>query len=182
VVTGGQDVGKTGQVADLGHGAVLVRETQQVEVGVRHHHVFGLPPDPAAHIHIAISPTGARRVHAQAHAGVLLLAGTATAAGDIERDRHEVALLEGLDISADLDHLAGDLMAQHQARLGGGAAPHHVLVGAADVGREDLEDHAVADFFAVRIFQFGEGNGSNFDQALLDVHDASVALHIDVSG
>ena len=42
---------RTGRVADLRRGLCLVGEMQQVEVGVRRHHVVGLAADPPAHVH-----------------------------------------------------------------------------------------------------------------------------------
>jgi hypothetical protein len=127
---------------------VLVREHQQVPVGVRHQHVLGLAADPAAHVDVAVGGARTVRVHVQADAGLALLAVLAAPAGDVERHRAQVADLDELDAGTDLDHLAGDLVAEHQALRGGGAAADHVLVGAADVGGDDLQDGAVRDLAA----------------------------------
>ena len=62
VVTGGEDVGQAGQVADLLHGPITIRQFQQVEVGVRHHGVFGLAAGPVAHVDVAVGTAGTRRV------------------------------------------------------------------------------------------------------------------------
>jgi hypothetical protein len=51
----GQDVGQAGRIADLFESLRLVRELQTIEVGVRHHDVFGLAADPPAHIDITVS-------------------------------------------------------------------------------------------------------------------------------
>ncbi|MNT09516.1 hypothetical protein D3C72_1443030 [compost metagenome] len=81
----GQDVRQTGQVADLRHGLIAIGEAQQVEVGIRHHDVLGLAAYPVTHVHVAVRAARARRVHGQADAGVLFLAGAAAAAGHVER-------------------------------------------------------------------------------------------------
>ncbi|MCY1426453.1 hypothetical protein D9M71_422740 [compost metagenome] len=85
VVTGRENVGEAGQVADFLHGLVAVRQFQQVEVGIRHQHVFSLATGPVAHVHIAVGATGTGRVDGQANAGVLFLARTAAAASNVER-------------------------------------------------------------------------------------------------
>src|SRR5690606_12328774 len=82
-----------------------------------------------------------------------------------------------LDVAAGLEHFAGDFMAQDQAGRGGGAAAHHVLVGAADIGGKNLEDDAVIGLFAPGVDQFGKGNGLDFDLAWLDVSHTSVTSH-----
>ena len=143
VEAGREDVRQHRQVEDLLHRLVLVGELQEVPVGVRDHHVLGLAADPAAHVDVAVRRARPVRVDVQADAGVALLAVAAAPAGDVEGDRAEVALLDELDVAADLDHLAGDLVAEDQALGRGRAAADHVLVGAADVGRDDLQDHAV---------------------------------------
>jgi len=146
VVAGGQDVGEAGQVADLFHRLRLVRELQQVEVGIGHHHILGLAADPAAHVHIAVGAAGARRVDAETDAGALLLAAAAAAAGHIEGHRDQVALGQRLHVATQLDHLAGDLVAQDQALGRRGASAHHVLVASANVGGDDFQNHAVLTF------------------------------------
>jgi len=140
VEPGREYVREHGQVADLRHRLVLVRELEQVPVGVGDHHVLGLAADPAAHVHVAIGGTRPLGVHIEADAGLSLLAVAAPAAGDVEGHRAEVALLDDLDVPTDLDDLARDLVAEDQALGGRGAAPNHVLVAAADVGGDDLED------------------------------------------
>jgi hypothetical protein len=84
-------------------------------------------------------------------AGIALTTGSATAASDIERNRDEIADLEVLDIAALLDHCAGDLVAQHHAGRRRGAAANHMLIGAANVRRNDFQYHAVMDFLSRRI-------------------------------
>ena len=174
MVAGGQDVGQAGQVADFFHGAVAVREFQQVEVGVRHHHKLGLAANPAAHVDIAVGTASAGGIDAQAHAGVLLLAGAAAATGHVERHRHDVALFEGFHITAHFQHLAGDFVAQHQTGQRGGPAAHHVLVGTADVGGQHPQNHAVLCRLAQRVDEFGERDGLHLDLAVAYVYDTSV--------
>ena len=101
---------------DLGHGAILVREFQQVEIGVGDHDVFRLAADPAAHVDVAVGRAGPRRIDVQADAGLAFLAIAAAPAGDVERHRDQVADLDEFDVAARLDHFAGDFVAENQAR------------------------------------------------------------------
>src|SRR5207244_834255 len=155
-------------------------------VGVRNHHVLCLAADPAAHVHVAVSGTGALRVDVEADAGLALLAVPAAPASDVEGHRAEVALLDVLDIAPDLDHLARDLVAEDQAIWRGGPAPDHVLVRAADVGGDDLEDDAVLtlatdvlgiDARPVLEHQLGIVDGLDLDLAWTHVGDRLVTRH-----
>jgi len=143
VIPGRENIRQESQVRDLGHRLVPVGERQQIEVGVGHQHVTGLSSDPAAHVHVAVGRARAGGVDVEADPGLALLAVSAAAAGDVERDRNQVALLDELNVPADLDHLARNLMAKDQAGGRGGPAADHVLVRAANVGRDDLEDYPV---------------------------------------
>ncbi len=143
VIAGREDVRQHRQVEDLLHRLVLVGERQQVPVGVRNQHVLGLAADPSAHVDVAVRRAGAVGVDVQAHAGVAGLAHAAAAAGDVERHRAEVALLDELHAGPGLDHLAGDLVPQDQALGRRRAAAHHVLIRATDVRRDALEDRRV---------------------------------------
>jgi hypothetical protein len=125
------------------HRLVLVGELQEVPIGVRDHDVLGLAADPAAHVHIPVGGARSFGVGVQADAGLPLLAVATASAGDVERHRDEIADLDELDVAPGLDHLAGDLVTQDQPLRGGRAPADHVLVGAADVGRDDLQDHPV---------------------------------------
>ena len=116
VVAGREDVGEHGQVEDLLQRLVAVGELQQVEVGERHHDVLRLAADPAAHVDVAVGRAGAGRVDVEADAGLALVAHPAAAAGDVEGHRADVALLDEQHVVADLDHLAGDLVAERLAR------------------------------------------------------------------
>src|ERR1039457_6188323 len=186
VITGGEDVREHGEIADLLHGLVLVGELQQVEVRVGNHDVLGLAADPATHVDVAVRRAGTVRVDVQADAGLALLAVAAVAAGDVERHAAVVADLDELHARAGLDNLAGDLVAEHEAFGGGRAAAHHVLVAAADVGRDDLEDHAVRAFpshvrwvdpGAVLQFQLRVVNGLDLDLARSEIDNGTVSWH-----
>src|SRR5262249_14869471 len=71
-----------------------------------------------------------------------LLAVAATATGDVERNGNQVADFDELDVTARLDHLSRNFMAEDQTCRSGGTAADHVLVAAADISRDDLHDDA----------------------------------------
>ena len=177
VVTGGQNVGQAGQVTDLLHGLVAVRQLEQIEVGVGHQHVFGLTAGPVAHVDVAVGATGTRWVDGQADAGVLFLAAAAAAAGDVEGHGNQIADLQTLDIAALLDHLTGDLVAQHQTDLRGSTAAHHVLVGAADIGGNDFQDDPVLDLLAARVLHFRVVDLLYFDLARTEINHTTITRH-----
>ncbi|MDT4879790.1 hypothetical protein FQZ97_1154970 [compost metagenome] len=108
---------------------------------------------------------------------MLFLAGTATAAGHVEGYGNQVADLQVLHVTAFLDHLAGDLVAEHQADLGGGTAAHHVLVRAADVGGDDFQDDPVLDLLAARVLHFGVVDLLDFDLARTEINDTTITRH-----
>jgi hypothetical protein len=143
VVAGREDVGEHGQVEDLLQRLVAVGEPEQVPVGVRDQHVLGLAADPAAHVHVPVGRSRPVGVDLQADAGLAFLAVAAPAAGDVERYGADVPDLDELDIGPDVDHLTGDLVSEHQTLGGGGPPTHHVLVAAADVAGDCLEDRSV---------------------------------------
>jgi hypothetical protein len=148
VEAGREDVGQHRQVEDLLHRLVAVRELQQVPVGVRDRDVVRLPADPAAHVDVAVRSAGTRGVDVEADPGLALLAVPAAAARDVEGHRAQVPDLDELDVGADLGHLAEDLVPEHEVLRRGRATADHVLVAAADVGRDDLEDDAVVELAA----------------------------------
>src|SRR5215212_4467931 len=137
VVAGGEDVREHGEVQDLLHRLVAIGELEQVEVREGDHHVAGLPADPAAHVHVAVSRARASGIDVQAHAGLALLAVPAAPAGDVERHRADVADVYELDVVALLDDLARDLVSERLSGRSRRPSPDHMLVGAADVGRDD---------------------------------------------
>src|SRR6185503_2093891 len=187
VVARREDVRQHRQVEDLLHRLFLVGELEQVPVRVRDGHVLGLAAHPAAHVDVAVRRARAVRVDVQADAGVAGLAAPAAAAGDVERDGAEVALLDELDPGPGLDDLAGDLVAEDQPVGRGGAATDHVLVGAADVRRDDLEDRRVGqlpadvvrvDARAVLHLEAREVDVLHLDLAGAHVCDATVLGHV----
>src|SRR6185437_6204548 len=129
-------------------------------------------------------------VGVQADAGLLLLAVATTPTRDVERHRDEVALLDELHVAPGLDHLAGDLVPQDQPFGSGRAPADHVLVGAADVGRDDLEDHPVlglapdvvgVDSGSVPQLELREVDRLDLDLAGAHVGDTSVVRHVSPS-
>ena len=174
---GRQNVRQHGQVHDLGQGLVLVRELEQVEVGIGDHDVAGLSADPAAHVDIAVGAAGATGIDRQANAGVRLPAGAASSTGDVERHRDKIAQLDHLDIRALLDHLARDLVPEHHPCRGSCATADHVLIGSADIGRNDLQDHAMLDLAASRVLELGISDILDLDFSWLGVDDAAIFAH-----
>ncbi|MCY1422981.1 hypothetical protein D9M71_386840 [compost metagenome] len=177
VIASRQDVGKAGQVADFFHRPIAVRQFQQVEIGIRHHGVFRLAAGPVTHVDITVSTAWASRVDAQAHTGVHFLAGTAAPASHVERYGHQVADFQVLDVTALLDHFAGDFMAQHKAGLRRGTPAHHVLVGTTDVGGNHFENDPVLDLATARVLHFRIVNLLHFDLASAEIHHTTIARH-----
>ena len=161
----------------LDRASVLVRELEQVEIGIGDHDVAGLAADPAAHVHITIGAAGATGIDRQAHAGIRLPAAAASSTGDVERHRDQIAQRDHLDIRTLLDHLARDLVPEHHACRSSCAAAHHVLIGSADIGRNDLQDHAMIDLATLRVLELGIGDVLNLDFAWLGVDDATIFAH-----
>ena len=81
------------------------------------------------------------------------------------------------DVAAKLDDFTGDFVAQHQADLGSGAAADHVLVGAANVGGNHLEDHAVLDLLAARVLHLGVVDILYLDLASAAIHHSTITRH-----
>ncbi len=143
MIAGREDVREQGEVAYFGHRLLLIGKFEQVEIGVRNHDVIGLAADPAAHIDITVGAAGPSRIHIQANAGLAFLAVAAAAAGDVEGRGNQVTNLQKLNIVAFFDDFAGDLVAQDHAGRRSGPAAHHVLVAAADIGRDQLQNDRV---------------------------------------
>ena len=110
VISGRENIGKQGQIQDLRHRLILIRELQQVEIRVRHHDVLGLAADPSAHIDVAVGRARPSWIHGQADAGLPLPAIPAASAGDVERYRHQVADTQHLDVIAFFDDLSRDFV------------------------------------------------------------------------
>ena len=173
---GGQDVREEREVEDALHRLVPVGELQQLEVGVRDHHVLGLPALPAAEVE-AVSPARGLGVDVETDVGVPLPAVAAATTCDVEGDRDQVARLDELHVAAGLDDLAGVLMAQHHALGGDEASSVDVQVAAADVGRDQLDDDPVIALLAARVDQFRVVEFLDLDGAGPRVDDCSIAGH-----
>src|SRR5207237_6953061 len=128
-----KDVREHGEVGDLLEGLIAVRELQQVEVGEGHHHVLGLPADPAAHVDVPVGRAGACGIDVEADSSLAFETHSAAATGDVEGHGADVAGLDEQHVPTDLHHLPGDLVAKALAHRCGGAATDHVLVAATDV-------------------------------------------------
>jgi hypothetical protein len=112
----------------------------------------------------------------KANAGVALSTGPATATCNVERDRYEVTDFEILDVTPFLYYFAGDLVSEHHAGRRRRTTPHHVLVGAADIGRDDLEDDAVINRLSRWIAERRKVDLLNFDAAWFEVDNTAVGV------
>jgi hypothetical protein len=157
--SGREDIRQHGQILDLRHCLVFIRELDQIEIGVRDQHVLRLSTDPPSHIDIPIRPARATRIDVQAYASLLLTTGTATSARDID----EVADFEVLNVFASLDNFAGDFVTENHSCRRGGPASYHMLIRTADVGRDNLENDAVLDVFPGRILHCWKINRLDLD-------------------
>src|SRR5207244_6533571 len=133
--TGGHDIGKQRQVADLFHSASFFRQPQQVEISVRDHDVIRLPADPAAHIDVAVSRARPSRIYMQTNAGFSIFTIPATPACDVEWNGDEVADFDVFHVTSSFDDFACNLMPKDQSLMRCSATANHVLIAAADVGR-----------------------------------------------
>ena len=111
----------------------------------------------------------------KADSGVTLSRGPSAAARDVERHRYKVADLEILDVTAFLDHLAGDAGRCRRA------APDHMLIGAADVGGDNFENYAVINLFPGWILHLREIDGLNFDLVRSEKHYSGIFCHGTIS-
>jgi hypothetical protein len=102
-----------------------------------------LPAHPSAHVNVPISSTGPGGVHVQAYAGLPLFTIAASSTGNVKGHRHEIADIKEFDVAAFFDDLARDLVAQDHAGGRCRAASHHVLIAAANVRGDDLENDSV---------------------------------------
>ena len=81
-----------------------------------------------------------------------------------------------LDVAAAFDHLAGDLVAENKSCGRRGAAAHHVLIAAADVGGDDLQNDAVLALSRSQR-EFGEVDRLNLDLPGSHVGNTSIGCH-----
>src|SRR6267378_4242818 len=63
VVAGRENVRETGQISNLFHSLRFVWQLQEIEVGIRNHHKFGLTADPSSHVDVAVGTAGPGRVY-----------------------------------------------------------------------------------------------------------------------
>ncbi len=141
-----------GEQREVGLELVAGRKWQTVEVGMGHLEVLGLSAGPWPHGDVSVRSAGEAGVDGDAEAGEASLAVLAEAACDVERHDDPIACRQRLDGRTDLLDYAHVLVAEDDARLGGGPTLVHVQVGAADAARGDLDDHVVW------VLQLGIGN------------------------
>src|SRR5262249_25026004 len=136
---------------------------------------------PSAHIDVAIGRAGTSRVHRETDTGLAFAAIAATSAGNVEGNGDDVALFQELDVVTHLDDFARDFVSENQTLGGRGAAAHHVLVRAADVGGDHAQDYAMRCVLAAERIcftlghsQFGVGDGLNLHLSRLDVRNTAI--------
>src|SRR5690606_10962540 len=109
VISGGKNVRQHRQVENLLERLITVGEFQQVEIGERHHDVFGLTTDPAAHVDVPVGGAGTGGIDVEADSRLALVAHSTPAAGDVERHRADVTFADEQHVLADFHHFTGDL-------------------------------------------------------------------------
>src|SRR5437762_41600 len=134
------------------------------------------PADPAAHMHISVSRAGTRRVYVEANAGPSFFAIPAAPARDIERHGNQVAYLDEFDVPSSLDHFTRDLMAKDQPGRRRRSAADHMLIAAANISGDDLQDDAVLAL-AIPDRQFRVIDGLHLDLAGCDISYAAIGWH-----
>ncbi len=186
VEAGREDVREHGQVHDLLQGLVLVRELQQVPVGVGHQDVVGLAADPAAHVHVAVGAPG--------RSGLTFR--QMPVLRSLQFRQRPQAMLKGteqmsptlMNSTSGPTSTTSPVISWPSTRSGGrrGAAADHVLVRAADVGGHGFQDDAVGhlaahiggvDPRAVLEFEGGVVNVDQFDFARPLVGNGFVPCH-----
>jgi hypothetical protein len=90
-------------------------ELEEVEVGEGNHDKVGLAAAPSTHVDIAVGAAALGGVHVEADAGVAFATGATASAGNVERDRDEVADIDEEDVLTLLDNFAGNLVAEDDA-------------------------------------------------------------------
>jgi len=177
VKASGEDVGEHGEVFDLRHSLLLVGEFNEIEVGVGDEDVLGLATDPAAHVDVPVGSASAAGVDVEADAGLLLAAGDAAAACDVEGNGDKIADLEVFDIRAGFDDFTGDFVTEDHAGGCGGAPANHVLIRAADISGDDLQDDTVINLLACWILHLREVDGLDFNLVLSEKNYSCVFSH-----
>ena len=178
MITSRQNVAETRKIPDLFQRLSCVGKFEQVPVGVGHHHVFGLPANPAAEIDVAVGAAGPARIDIEADVGVALLAVAAASARHVEGHRDQVTFLDTLDVVSTLDYLAGNLMTQDHSRRCRRPAAHHVLVAAANIRRDRLENDPMLNLSSLRRLQLRISNTLHFNLAWPGVDHSTICCHV----
>jgi hypothetical protein len=105
------------------------------------------------------------------------LAVATTPARDVKRHRDQVTLPDEFNAAAAFDDFAGNLMPEDQSGRRRGAPADHVLVAAADVGRDRLDDDAVVDFPFLRRLQFRIVDALYLDLARPEINHSVIGSH-----
>jgi hypothetical protein len=178
VIARRQNIAKTGKVPDFRERLILFRKPEQVPIGIRHHHVFGLSADPSAKIDVAVGATRPARIHVEADVGMALLTIAASSARDVEWHRDHVAFADEFNAAAAFDDFAGNLVPEDQSGRRSCAPAHHMLIAAADVSRDRLDDDAVVDFPALRRLQLGVVDALHLDFARSEIDHSVIGSHL----
>jgi hypothetical protein len=101
---------------------------------------------------------------------------SASATGDIKRNRHQVSYFDEFHITPRFYYQARDFMAEYQARGSRGSSADHVLVAATNIGRNNFKDNAVLAF-PVADCELGIIDGLNFNLTGFDIGDAVILTH-----
>src|SRR5579875_2070470 len=176
VIARGQNIRKACEVSDFLHRLRLVREFQQIEIRVGYHHVFRLPAYPSAHIDVAVSCAGAGGIDVQADACFALLTIAASSTGNIKRYGYQVSHLDKLHVASRLDHFAGDLVSETYSTGRGCTTSDHMLIAAANVGGNYLQNHAVLAL-AVSECELGKIDRLHLDFSRTHVNQSPIAGH-----
>ena len=75
------------------------------------------------------------------------------------------------------DDFASNFVAEDHAGGRGGAAADHVLIGAADVGGDDLQNDTMIDLLSSRVFELGVVDRLNFDMIGTEKDDSAIGRH-----
>jgi hypothetical protein len=143
VITRRQDVRQARQVPNLLHSLSFVGEFEQIEIGVRHHHIFCLAANPSTHVHISVSAAWPRGIDIQADSRRPFPAVATTAARNVKGNGYKVADIDKLHVAPSFYYLARNFMAEDESLWGGGSATNHVLIAATDIRGNNLENNSV---------------------------------------
>jgi len=109
----------------------------------------------------------------------------ATAAGNIERNGDDITDFQHLNVVTLLDNLARDLMTKDQTLRSGRTAAHHVLVGTANIRRDNFQDDAMRGVFAaervglaLRHAQLRVFDRLDLDFTRFDVSNSTIGSHV----